>query len=323
MSLPPADVDITDELVALLLASQHPDLEQLPRARAATGWDNVVYRLGDDFAMRLPRRLSAVELLRHEVEHLPALAPNLPLPVPAVVRTGHPGYGYPYEWAIVPWYPGTSAALAAPAERDGYAVELAVFLAAMHVEAPDDAPSSIFRGTDLALRQAAVGHRLAEFGAGLFAPAASEGFAPGTVDVLRSVVADGVSAATHTGPPRWLHGDPHPHNVVFGPDGRLAAVVDFGDLTSGDPAGDLGMVWLHFTPAGRAAFQEAYDDGASVPPGTAEALWRRARGWAVHYGLIAIMHDPAEPLHEVGRHALATLLEEGLSPSVGVRVRMN
>lgn len=311
MSLPPADVEITDDLVAMLLASQHPDLERLPRARAASGWDNVVYRLGDDLAMRLPRRLSAVELLRHEIDHLPALAPDLPLPVPAVVRTGHPGYGYPYDWAIVPWYPGTSAALVEPAERDAYAADLAGFLAAMHAEAPDDAPTNIFRGTGLALRGAAVEHRLTEFGAGLFAPAASEGFAPGTVDVLRAVFADGLAAAAHAGPPRWLHGDPHPHNVVFGLDGTLAAVVDFGDMTSGDPAGDLGMVWLHFTPAGRAAFRAVYDAAVSVPPGTAEALWRRARGWAVHYGLIAIMHDTAEPLHAVGRHAIATLLEPG------------
>ncbi|GHD07909.1 aminoglycoside phosphotransferase family protein [Zhihengliuella salsuginis] len=310
MSLPPADVEITDDLVGLLLAGQHPDLAHLPAARAATGWDNVVYRLGEEYAVRLPRRRSAAELLRHEIEHLPALAPNLPLPVPAVLRTGRPGYGYPYEWAVVPWFPGRSAALAEPAERDGYAAELGRFLAAMHAEAAGRAPTSVFRGTGLALRQAAVEHRLAEFGNGLFSPAASEGFGPGSVEVLRRIFADGLAADVHPGVPLWLHGDPHPHNVVFGPDGTLAAVVDFGDLTSGDPAGDLGMAWLHFTPAGRAEFRSAYDDAAGVAPEAADALWRRARGWGVHYALIAILQDPSEPLHGVGRHAVATLLGE-------------
>ncbi|GAB3680069.1 hypothetical protein GCM10027591_18110 [Zhihengliuella somnathii] len=49
---------------------------------------------------------------------------------------------------------------------------------------------------------------------------------------------------------------------------------------------------------------------AALPPETADALWHRARGWAVHYGLIAIMHEPAEPLHAVGRHALTELLSD-------------
>lgn len=308
MPLPPADVEITDDLVALLLDSQHPDLAHLPRARAATGWDNIVYRLGDDLALRFPRRRSAVELLEHEVAHLPGLAAGLPLPVPAVQRTGRPGYGYPYPWAITPWFDGISAALVPAVERDGYAREFARFFTALHRPAPADAPTSLFRGTSLELREAAVDHRLHEFGAGLFAPAASEGFAPGTVDSLRAIFQAGRAATGRSGPRVWLHGDPHPHNTVFGPDGRLAAVVDFGDLTSGDPASDLGMAWLHFTAAGRRAFQTEYD-AAVLGGGVSDpALWLRARAWAVHFGLIAIMHEPADPLHAVGRHALTELL---------------
>ncbi|MFN8147570.1 MAG: phosphotransferase [Candidatus Nanopelagicales bacterium] len=38
-------------------------------------------------------------------------------------------------------------------------------------------------------------------------------------------------------PPLWLHGDPHPLNLVADDDG-LAGLLDFGDLTGGDPASD-------------------------------------------------------------------------------------
>jgi aminoglycoside phosphotransferase (APT) family kinase protein len=39
----------------------------------------------------------------------------------------------------------------------------------------------------------------------------------------------------------WLDGDLHPGNMlVIG--GRLSGVIDFGDLTSGDPATDLALL---------------------------------------------------------------------------------
>ncbi len=40
----------------------------------------------------------------------------------------------------------------------------------------------------------------------------------------------------------WLHGDMHAQNVLS-QDGRLAGVIDWGDMCSGDPAVDLGAVW--------------------------------------------------------------------------------
>jgi aminoglycoside phosphotransferase (APT) family kinase protein len=47
------------------------------------------------------------------------------------------------------------------------------------------------------------------------------------------------------GPPIWLHGDLHPFNLVVN-QGRLSAVIDFGDLCAGDPATDLAVAWMLF-----------------------------------------------------------------------------
>ena len=41
-----------------------------------------------------------------------------------------------------------------------------------------------------------------------------------------------------TARPLWLHGDLHPANLLVR-DGRIGGVIDFGDLTAGDPATDL------------------------------------------------------------------------------------
>jgi aminoglycoside phosphotransferase (APT) family kinase protein len=81
MGLP--ESEITADLVRELLRDQHPHLAGRPLALGARGWDNQLWRLGDDLAVRLPwATAGADELLRKEHAWLPVLAPRLPLPVP-------------------------------------------------------------------------------------------------------------------------------------------------------------------------------------------------------------------------------------------------
>ena len=47
----------------------------------------LIYALGDDLIVRLPRRQMAAELVANEQRWLPQIASHLPLPVPAPVRT--------------------------------------------------------------------------------------------------------------------------------------------------------------------------------------------------------------------------------------------
>jgi aminoglycoside phosphotransferase (APT) family kinase protein len=89
--MPPAEVDVSLGLVRRFIAEQMPDLADRPLRMLARGWDNVMVRLGDHLAARLPRRAVAVDLLLHEQRWLADLAPRLPLPIPAPVRIGRPG----------------------------------------------------------------------------------------------------------------------------------------------------------------------------------------------------------------------------------------
>ena len=64
--------------------------------------------------------------------------------------------------------------------------------------------------------------------------------------------------------------------------GALAGVIDWGDMTSGDPAIDLACLWMLLPDdASRDRAQRAY--GA-----TGSALWTRARGWAVLFGVMLL-----------------------------------
>jgi aminoglycoside phosphotransferase (APT) family kinase protein len=127
--MPPAEVDVSVELVRQLLAEQHPDLAGLPLGVLANGWDNMVCTVGADLLARLPRRAPAAELVAHEQRWLPVLAPRLPLPIPAPVRVGRPAGRFPWRWSVVPFLPGQVAALAPPGDLASAAVALGEFLA--------------------------------------------------------------------------------------------------------------------------------------------------------------------------------------------------
>ena len=108
----------------------------------ARGWDNQLWRLGDDLAVRLPRATQgAGDLLLKEHAWLPAIAPRLPLPIPVPQRLGQPSGRFPRHWIVTTWVAGEPADRA-PATRGAEAANtLADFLAALHQPAPDDAPA--------------------------------------------------------------------------------------------------------------------------------------------------------------------------------------
>ena len=292
MTHPLHEVEPDERLVSALLREQHPDLAARPLARVAHGWDNVTYRLGDDLAVRLPARAPAAPLVEHEQRWLPVLAPLLPVPVPAPVRRGRPGAAYPWAWSVVPWLPGTPSDELAPDDRDAWADELGATLAALHRPAPADAPANPFRGVPLADRDAAVTERLAAYDA----PHAG---------ALRAAWRAGVAAPAWDGPPVWLHGDPHPANLLTA-GGHLSALLDFGDVTAGDPASDLGTVWATFTSSGRARFWAAY---AAASPAAHDQhrladLRTRARAWAAALVPVYGAHPEQHPgLAAAGAHA--------------------
>ena len=90
-----------------------------------------------------------------------------------------------------------------------------------------------------------------------------------------------LSAPLWPGPPLWIHGDLHPGNLLVS-DGRLSAVIDFGDLAAGDPATDLSVMWMLLPPVTRSAFR-ASARGKFNPLDDHTLL--RARGWALALGI--------------------------------------
>jgi aminoglycoside phosphotransferase (APT) family kinase protein len=268
MEGPPGEVQVDVDLVEVLLAQQHPNLASLPVRATEGGFDNFMFRLGESFAVRLPRSAAAARLLVNEQRWLLTLSDRLPLQIPVPIRVGQPGFGFPWRWSVVPWLVGETAEVTPVLASEG--PRLATFLRSLHLPAPSDAPRNFDRVAPLASRAASIGERMRHL----------ERVTDVMNDRIRSAWGEALDAPNDT-PPTWIHGDLHPRNVLT-LDGTITGVIDWGDMTSGDPAIDLASLWMLLPDeASRAKAQRAYGSAGG-------SLWLRARGWAVLFGVMLL-----------------------------------
>lgn len=255
------ELDIDDALVRRLVDDQFPDLRgrRLQRFRSP-GTVNVVYRLGDDLAVRLPRMARWVESLERELRWLPLLALRLPLTIPQPVEAGRPTEDYPVPWAIFRWIEGHPWKLEDVARAEGAVDVLAEFVLALRRVDTTGAPPPGEHGRPLRERDAAVRWALGA-GAGLF-----------DVDAATRAWERALHAPPWSGVPAWVHGDLLPGNVLVR-DGKVHAVIDFGTAHAGDPAMDVQPAWSLFDRAGRDRYRRLLD--------VDDATWERARGDAI------------------------------------------
>jgi aminoglycoside phosphotransferase (APT) family kinase protein len=190
---------------------------------------------------------------------------------------------------VVRWFEGE---IATPANSDGLTESLAAFLVALHEPAPPDVPANPFRQS-LPARASIFAEHLAHVHHAVDASAAGAVFdAAARIPAWRE-------------PPVWIHADLHPANVIVG-DGRLRAVVDFGDLAAGDPAVDLAIAWMLWPQRGRKQFRDAVDRASGR---TDDATWRRARGWALALGVTFLANSDDHPtMGAIGRRTVNAVL---------------
>ncbi|WP_306187246.1 aminoglycoside phosphotransferase family protein [Streptomyces sp. MK5] len=275
--------------VRRLIADRFPRWAGLPlTAVASAGTSNVMYRLGEDMVVRLPRTAGAAGDVAKEHTWLPRLAPLLPVAVPEPLGRGAPAEGWPWPWSVYRWLDGENPAVGTIGDSDRLAEDLAGFVVALHSVDPAGGPAS-YRCEPLAARDAETRKAIAELRGAVDAPAAT------------ALWEEALRAPAPAGPPVWIHADLQPGNVLVA-GGRLGAVIDFGCLGLGDPAVDLIAAWYVLRAGAREVFRAAL--------GTDETTWTRGRGWALSIALIELLHyrDRNPYMATVARHVLHELL---------------
>jgi aminoglycoside phosphotransferase (APT) family kinase protein len=270
---------IDARLAARLVAAQFPEWAGLPVVPVEVdGWDNRTFRLGQTMTVRLPSAESYVQSVAKEHTWLPRLAPHLPLPIPVPLAMGAPTDEYPWPWSVRRWIDGHVATAERIGDVVGFARDLTDFLVALqHIDAgggPAAGAHCFFRGAPLEVYDTETREAVESLGSRIDLHGATDAW-------------DAALTATWTGAPAWFHGDIASNNLLVDDDGRLAAVIDFGTCGVGDPACDLVITWTLFQGENRETFR------ALMPAD--DAMWARARGWALWKALITIDSPDVTP----------------------------
>lgn len=309
--LHPDEIPVDVELVRTLVGRAMPDYADAPvRRLASSGSTNALFRLGEELIVRLPRQPGGSAAISKEATWLPVLGSRLPVSVPEVVAVFEPGPDYPERWSVVRWIDGEHPAVidagtSADRRREDLAKDLAAVVEALRgAEVPMEAVShpglQWYRGEPLATMDQVTRENiercrsLEDFGLDLGAAGHIWDEAmklPGAADRMT---------------PRWYHGDLAAENLLV-QDGRLAAVLDFGALSVGDPTVDLVVAWEILDPPARELFRRQL--------GVDDATWLRGRAWALSITLMIWYYWTTMPERRASRMAVgrSVLADAGYS----------
>lgn len=282
---------IDTALVRGLVADQFPQWAMLPvRAVARSGWDNRTFHLGKHMLARMPSAAEYAKQVAMEHHWLPRLAPLLPVAIPEPLAMGKPAHGYPWAWSVYRWLDGETASDESVIDMREFAHSVARFLLALqHVDArggPSPGPHNFCRGAGLAIYDTQVRQAIVALQRNINSNAATHVWEAGLLSPWHS-------------PPVWVHGDVSAGNLLVR-EGRLHGVIDFGQMTTGDPACNAAIAWTLFDRKSRVAFQETLAPDA--------ATWARARAWALWKAVIVaagfVQTNAVEwrkPWHAIGK----------------------
>ncbi len=244
--------EVATDLACALVDEQFPELAPSRAEPFGVGWDNTAYLVNGEWVFRFPRREIAVELMRTEIRVLPVIAPRVTLPVPLPIYVGEQTERFPWPFAGYRMLPGETACRADldDEERMRTAEPLARFLASLHAVPPEDtgAGPDAFGRLDLAKRIPMIRDSLAR---------AVEHGLIASAEAWEHVL-DDAPLDWKPGTSTLVHGDFYVRHFLVGAHRLPCAVIDWGDVHRGDPAGDLSIAHGFLPPAAREAFRAAY-----------------------------------------------------------------
>ncbi len=243
------------------------------------GWDSFVLEVNDELIFRFPMRDDVIEPLQREIRLLPVLERTLSTPIPHFAYIGQGNENYPYTF--VGYRKIQGRALDNPDITQGQlfalAPALAMFLNELHSFSTTEATQSGVQEHTAVLWKEIYQERYIELQKRVF-PSLDAQLRGKSERLWENFLND---KTLFTFQPKLIHRDLSGEHIFCGLErGVLTGVIDWGDVTIGDPAIDfVGLHWVggkQFVEQVLMRYQNTVDS----------ALWQRI-DFYLHYGPFA------------------------------------
>ncbi|MEO6470898.1 MAG: phosphotransferase [Aeromicrobium sp.] len=240
---------------AELIRAKCPDVEFDQARIFASGWDNTVVVLDQDWIFRFPRRSIALPGVRREIDWLEWISERIDLPVPIPAHVGDYD-GWPFWGGRL--LLGEELAHCPHVDRVPIAESVGRFLAQLHaIEPRGELPVDPFARGDSASRSGKARDVLDDLiGLELWESDPD----------IEAILAEGSQLGPPLGKPVFSHGDLYSRHVLVGPEAdAVCGIIDWGDLCMAVPAVDLAIAYSAFSGEARESLLDAY---GSIDPET-------------------------------------------------------
>ena len=297
----PGQLAVTLRTVRELIDAQFPQWRGLAiKPVDSPGTVNAIFRVGDQFAARLPLEPGDPGLARRHLESEARAARELAgrtrFPTPEPVALGEPGAGYPLPWLVQTWLPGATATDEDPGGSAAFGHDLAEFISEVRgISTRGRTFSGSGRGGDLASHDPWMQTCFARSGQHLDVPRLRRMW-----DVLQKLLRS-------AGGDVMSHSDLIPGNMLVS-GGRLAGVLDVGGLGPADPALDLVAAWHLLETGPRQVFRNDL--------GCDDLDWDRGKAWAFEQAMGAVWYyaDSNLAMSRMGQRTLERI-QVDISPT--------
>ncbi len=141
------EFEIDDILVRDLIKKQAPQWSDLSLRRVqSSGTDNALFRLGNDYIVRLPRVEQVPGCVHKSIDKeykwISQIAQHLSTPISEPVFKGSPNNVYPWPWMVMKWHEGNNPDFEKNNEYHAFAKALADFLNQLHCVKLANGPAS-------------------------------------------------------------------------------------------------------------------------------------------------------------------------------------
>ena len=228
--------------VARVIAAQFPKLSPRSVTRLGEGSDFRAYLVDERWVFRFPKSAEAATRLQAEIAVLPALALELPLPIPDYRFVGAPSAAFAYPFAGYAKLSGMPAMplTVSEAAQDAAAEALGGFLTAVHRQDFGRAVAAGVPGRSSGICLVDMRHEAAAHLKVIGSLLERE-----IEERCRHFLNDPARLPPESnGPDRWIHADLSAEHVLIDPiSGAIAGIIDWTDMRIDDIAVDFAGLW--------------------------------------------------------------------------------